>query len=120
MEIYGREVGFLRTVESNCRILEKYPDDKFSEIFTSDDYVGSQKSAAEIMQILSESYEKRKRFEDPEYQMRPLTAEEALSLTDEEFSEAFNEALTAFSGEKPTIETETPEDAKKNEESVSS
>lgn len=114
MEIHGREVNFLRTVEANCKIADICPDgdiNKATQLF-SGSYQKVQKTTAKFMAILSEGYEKRKNFNDKTYEPNPLTAEEALCLTDEEFNAAFVEAFRAYNGEKPTVETEVKKTAK--------
>lgn len=117
MIIHGREVKFLRSVEANCKILEisrEQGKDVISEKLLGEDYINSQKTAAMLMEIMSEAAEKRSKYEDPAYIQNPMSADEALSLTDEEFSQAFHEMLNAYTGEKPTIELKEEADAKKN------
>lgn len=108
MKVYGREINFLRTVEATIKIADMCPD---SDIANADKlfdgtYQVSQSTAASFMAILSEGFENHKAFEEPGYQARPLGEKEALSLSTEEFNELFGEAVMAYSGEKPTVETE--------------
>lgn len=108
MKVYGREINFLRTVEATIKIADLCPDndiDNIGKLFDGT-YQVSQSTSAEFMAIMSECYENRKAFEEPGYQARPLGAKEALSLTTEEFNELFGEAVKAYAGEKPTVETE--------------
>ena len=115
MNIYGREVKFLRTVEATIKIADMCPDsdiEKANQLFDGS-YQVSQQTAATFMAVLSEGYENNKAFADPEYKPHPLTEREALSLQSEKFSELFGEAIQAYVGEKVTVETEP---VKKTEE----
>ena len=110
MEIHGREVKFFRSVEANCKILQLAPGGSMerlnTEVLGSDDYGKSQRACAAMMAIMSEAAEKAEKYTNPDYEMRPLTEDEALSLSGKEFSQAFSEAITAWTGEKPTITAE--------------
>ncbi len=110
MVIHGRDIKFRRTVLGNCKIADICPKrdiNRFGELINSD-YATSQKGAASFMAALSEGYEMNQRFEDPSYEMRPLTVEEAMLLDGDVFNDLFMEALEAFTGDKPTIEAEAP------------
>ena len=122
MKVYGREVNFLRTVDATIKIADLCPEadmDNIGKLFDGT-YQVSQKTSAAFMVILSEGFENHKVFEEPDYQPRPLRIEEVLSLPTEEFNELFGEAIQAFSGEKPTVETEPVKKTKKAEEKRSS
>ena len=115
MKVYGREINFLRTVEATIKIADMCPD---SDIANADKlfdgtYQVSQQTAASFMAILSKGYEDHKSFEDHGYEPNPLTEREALSLSGDEFNELFVEAVSAYTGEKPTVETEPPKSKKK-------
>lgn len=121
MKVYGREINFLRTVEATIKIADMCPD---SDIANADKlfdgtYQVSQQTAASFMAILSEGYENHKSFEDRGYEPNPLTEREALSLSADEFNGLFVEAVSAYTGEKPTVETEPPKGKKKVKESSS-
>lgn len=108
MKVYGREINFLRSVEATIKIADLCPDKDIENVDKLFDgtYQVSQTTAAEFMAIMSEGFENRKLFEEPGYQPRPLGEKEALSLSTEEFNELFGEAVKAYAGEKPTVETE--------------
>jgi len=110
MIIHGREVKFFRSVEANCKILQLAPGgsiERFNtEVLGSDDYEKSQRACATMMAIMSEAAELAAHYTDPDYEMNPLTQAEAMSLSSEDFSKAFTEALMAWSGEKPTVVAE--------------
>lgn len=108
MNIYGREVNFLRTVEATIKIADMCPDsdiEKADQLFDGS-YQVSQQTAATFMAVLSEGYETNKAFADPDYKPHPLTEREALSLQSEDFSALFGEAIQAYTGEKVTVEAE--------------
>lgn len=115
MKINGRDVSFLRTVMANCKIAEICPDGDIANarMLFEGNYQDSQRTAAKFMAIMSEGYEENKRFREAGYEPRPLTEEEALNMTEDDFSEAFGEAIKAYTGEKPTVETEAPKGKKK-------
>lgn len=114
MEIHGREVTFKRTVWADCE-LNKLSDGSVKRLEESleSDYVTSQLTSAKIIAVLSRASEMARKYEEPGYEPKPLTEEEALSLTGEEFSQAFREALKAWTGEKPTIEAVPKKTGKK-------
>lgn len=104
MKIHGREITFKRTVWADCEI-NKYANGSMEQLenLLQADYVTSQMASAKIIETLSKAAEMAKKYEDPGYEPNPLTTEEALTLTGEEFRQAFNEAVKAWSGEQPTV-----------------
>lgn len=100
---------------ANCKIAElcKDGDIKNAGTLFEGSYQDSQKTAAKFMAIMSEGFEQNKKFREPGYEPRPLTAEEAMCLIEKEFSQLFEEAVYAYSGEKPTVEAEPPKKQKK-------
>ena len=122
MEIYGRTVGFKRTVGATCDISEMAPDGDLNrldaELLQSSSLKTSQETAAKIIVALSKGYETSAKFADPSHESRPLTVEELFSLPEETFQGLFREAMEAWTGEKITIETEElpPEKGKKKDE----
>lgn len=105
MKIYNREVHFFFSVGAK---------DALSRL---DSDVSPFIRTAAAMAILSEQYEKRKHFEDPSYKGRPLTMDEALSLTSEQFEELCGEMNEAIE-EGTQVSVEVAE-SKKNEGPVS-
>ena len=122
MKVYGREINFLRTVEATIKIADLCPEADMENIGKLFDgtYQVSQSTSAAFMAILSEGFENHKAFEEPGYQPRPLGEKEALSLSTEDFNELFGEAVKAFMGEQPTVETEPVKKTKKAEDKKSS
>lgn len=118
MFLHGREVKFRRTVLGNCEIAEMSPKkdiNRFDELLKGD-YMTSQNAAAKFMVALSKGYEMNQRFENHDYEMLPLTLEEALLLDGEDFNALFEEALAVFAGDKPTVEAEPVKEKGKNAE----
>lgn len=114
MQIFGKEIGFLRTVAANCKIADMCPDGDISnasELFEGS-YQKSQNMAAKFISYMNEGYEMYRKFSEAGYEAKVITPEELLYLPDDLFQQAFEEALKAYSGEKPTIET-VPEKGKK-------
>lgn len=110
MKVHGREVKFSRTVQANIRIIEELAGgnpDKVKDIFNdSMSFVQTQTACAKFIAILSEGYEASQKYISPDYEPRPVTKDEALLLSPEDFSQLFDEALQAWTGEKVTVETE--------------
>lgn len=118
MKIYGREIKFKRTVAATCSVANLCAGGdigKINQLF-SGKYQQSQTQAAKFMAALSEGYENAKVFENADYQPRPLTCEEALSLDSETFDTLFYEAIDAWTGEKPTVETKPPKETGKKKD----
>lgn len=116
MKIHGREVHFKRTIEANCRVIETLAggdETRMSDLF-SGNYSQSQTAVATFLEIMSQAYEDALVYDDPSHEPKPLSKKEAMTLTNGEFNKAFGEALSAWNGEKPTVETE-PKRGKKTE-----
>lgn len=115
MKVYGRDIKFKRTIQATCEVasLCKDGDAKNLDKLFDGKYQVSQVTAARFMVALSNGYETSQSYIKADYEPHPLTEGEALSLTEEEFDALFMEALDAWSGEKPTIETEEPKGKKK-------
>lgn len=115
MIVNGRDIKFLRSVLATCQIADLCKDGNIENVDTLFEglYQKSQKTAAQFISIMSDGYEQNMKFREPGYEPRPLMAEEALCLTEQEFSELFKEAVEAYTGEKPTVETEPPKKQKK-------
>lgn len=117
MEIHGREVGFKRTVLATCEVAELSPKgdiNQFDKLLMSKEYAVTQKAAAGFIAALSKGYEMAKAVEDLDYKPRPLTFDEVMCLDDDEFNALFQEALSAWTGEKVTVEAEEVKQKGKN------
>lgn len=109
MIINGREVRFRRTVWGNCQLADMCPKKDINKLgaLLQGDYATSQRTAARMIAVLSEGYERAHKFSDPGYEPHPLTEDEALMLDDETFSALFQEAIDAFQNDgKTTVEAE--------------
>lgn len=115
MVINGREIKFLRTVLATCKVAEICKDGNIENAGTLFEgrYQDSQKTTAKFIAIMNEGYEMNKKFEEPGYEPRPLTAEEALNLTEKDFDKCFREAVEAYTGEKITVQSEPVKGKKK-------
>lgn len=117
MVVNGREIRFKRTILANCNIIDKLAGgdaENLDRIFDGG-YVKSQKAAADFIVEMNAGYETSQTFTDKEYVPRPLTQGEVLSLEESEFETLFTEALSVWTGEKVTIETEPVKTGKKTE-----
>lgn len=109
MKVFGKEVNFRRSVQSNCEIAEICPDgdiNKFN-ILINGDYKTAQTAAARFMAAMSRAYEDYANFTDPEHKADPVTERELMMLDSDEFNDLFLAALAVFSADgKTTVETE--------------
>lgn len=122
MQIYGREVGFRFTVGASAKISDLCPDGDITRLgeVLEGQYGQITRDTAAIMVALSEGYEQARSFEEPGYKPRPVTAEEAMSLTMSEFAQLQQAALAAWLADsKPTVEVE-PEKKGDGEDRASS
>lgn len=115
MIINGRDIRFRRTVKATCEIADICPQgdiSKIDELFAGK-YQSSQINSAKFMAILSQGYEMSQKFADPDYKPNPLTEEEVMYLSEEDFNSLFSLAVSAWLGEKPTVETKPQKGKKK-------
>ena len=114
MKIRGREIGFLRTVQTACDIAKLCPDNdlmKMDALFSgSIDTINE--NGAKIIHFMNKGYEMSKHFDDPSYKPNPISVEEIMYLDDATYQKLFTEMMKAFTGDKITVEAE---ETKKNE-----
>lgn len=111
MIIFGRDIRFKKTIGALCMVAENCRDKDITNLaILLDNGTTSEKLLARAMFIvaLHNGYEEYTKLENPDYEGTPLTIEEVMLLDEEPFNEAFNEAVQAWLGEKPTIEVEEP------------
>lgn len=115
MKVNGREIKFLRTVSATCDIADmcKDGDIKNADTLFDGKYQISQKTAAKFIAVLNKGYEDNKAFSDKGYEPNPISAEELLTLPEDIFNELFVESISAYTGDKPTVETEVVKEGKK-------
>ncbi len=111
MILHGREVDFKMTVMAAGQIAKLCPKGqiKYLPKVLSGDVTDYDRilNTAKIIVYMSEGYENNKKFEDPEYQTRPLSLDEVLSLEAAEFNALQTLALKRFQG-KREVESEPP------------
>lgn len=119
MIIRGREIKFLRTVLATCKIADLCPDGQISKIGAlfggTDSKVA--RNEAEFIRALNEGYEMSLHFDDPSHEVKVISIDEIMSLTNDDFGALFAEAVGAFQGgEEQTVEVEEKKSKKKTEE----
>ena len=116
MTINGRDIKFLRTVGANCALADRAPDGDLNRFIREElmnpNYSTAQKTAAFFMVCLNTGYEMAKGYEDKGYKPNPVTEAELLCLLPEDFQKLFDECMTAFYGEKITVQTQPPKGKK--------
>ncbi len=116
MTIHGRDVTFKKTVGAACAI------EKLSEIaggvqayLNSKTYSEQQEHCAAFMEELSKGAEEALFWEaynrGEQYQVKPLTSSEALTLENAEFNALFVEAVVAWQGDAPEIKAKAEKKA---------
>lgn len=104
MEIYGRKIGLLFSVGA------KYEIGQLDNAM--DNFMRTVKTAV----IMSKAYEQSQKYKNKDYNTRPLTEGEVLSLSDVEFVQLCDEVSAAFtSGNNITVEAE---ESKKKEDTA--
>lgn len=115
MEIFGREIRFLRTVGATCEIEQVCPGkdiSRFGELFDEKTFSGQMLPMASFLAAMSKGYEDYHAITEPGYKGRPLTKEEALVLDDQTFIALVQEAAAAFRSDAETTVTAEPVPAK--------
>ena len=108
MKIHGREIYFKRTVQATCEVAGICPDEDIAniqQVFTGTTAKVA-KNIATIICALNKGYELTKQYEEDGYEPKPLTMDEVFLLDEETFIALQNEAVAAWSGEKPTVEAQ--------------
>ena len=108
MKIHGREIYFKRTVQATCEVASICPDEDIAKIQSLFEGPTEKvaKNIATIVCALNKGYELAKQYEDSSYEPKPLTMDEVFLLDEETFIALQNEAIMAWSGEKPTVEAQ--------------
>lgn len=120
MTIHGREVTFKKTVGAACAIEKLFDAAGGAEAFFGGSYANQQTNAAAFMEELSKGaeeaafWEARNRGE--QYQLKLLTASEALTLGNDEFNALCAEALAVWRADLPQVKAE---EGKKTENPLS-
>lgn len=111
MEIYGREVHLARTVGAEAEISEMCKDGNIANLteflFSSSVPSRTIRNTARFIAALSKAGESKMSFEDITYTPEPLSTDEILTLSTEEFMALQAEAMKVFIGDaKTTVEAE--------------
>lgn len=123
MEINGREVKFKRTIWATLAIAALCPDKDLEKLdaVLRENFVDGNMAAAQFICIMSEGYERAKAYEDPEYEMNPVTMDEIMNLEDfDTFQNLFLAAAGVWKTDaRPSVETQ-PKSKKKSKAHKSS
>ena len=119
MKIYGREIGFLRTVKATSEIAKICPNgdiERLSELLMGD-LSTTLETYANIIHYLNEGYEMNKHFMDRSYQPQILGVDEIMSLDNDTYTELVKTAMAGIqNGAETTIETEPTKKKEKSEQ----
>ena len=120
MQLHGRDVHFLLTVGCTRRVAKLCPEGDISNIGLIFEGQSTDKIIdviAELASAMSEGYEARKKFADPNYEPKPLTKDEVMFLTMEELGDLQKELMDEIGGGMATEIATEPEKGKgkKNE-----
>lgn len=108
MYINGREVNFLRTMGANAEIADLAPDGDISKLgMVMEGTTGdSIRVTAKFVCALHKGYVDNHKYVDPSYNVKTLTPQEVLSLSEKDYIDLVSEAVKAYTNELPTIQTE--------------
>lgn len=110
MKIYGKEYGFRLDVKAQADISKLCPGgdiQRFNDIFKGGMKAETFETVARVCVIMSESFERRRCFEDLNHKFEPLTLDIVMSLDNDEFDQIQREALASYGRDTtPTVETE--------------
>ena len=116
MNIFGHDYHFLLTVGASADIADLCPEgdiERLNEALTGA-YSHTLDVAMGMIIAMSKGYENNRELVDPGYVPKPLTRDQLLNLTQQEFAALEEEAVKAFAVSKErAVEVDTPE-AKKN------
>lgn len=109
MIIYGREVGFRRTIGADVDLEAICPGEdlnRVGELFGDSGKIGMNiGTLMKVMLILNKWYEATAKLNDPSYEPKPLTEEELLSLDEDTFYALEHEMMSAWAKDtKQTVE----------------
>lgn len=112
MEVHGREIGLMCTVEAHDAISALAHDNNVEtvmQMLNSQDTVEQYTTAVLFVAAMSSGYENNRQYEDPDYEPRPVTPEELTHMRRGEFDALFTEAFNTFLADCGiTVEAEEP------------
>lgn len=120
MEIKGREIRFLRTVQATCDLIDMCPDhdiERLPELFNGD-LSKMMKNGAKFISIMNEGYEMNRAFNEEGYNPQVIQPAELLYLRQEQFQALLDSAMKAMTnGAEQEVLLEEPKKSEKGKES---
>ena len=110
MEIYGKDYGFMLTVDALCAIANECPNHDINRIneWLGSDMVSITNAMKVMAPAMSKGYCDVMSEIDPKFKGEPLTAKIIGMMPPQMLSELENEIVKAYqSGQQTTIETKT-------------
>ena len=109
------EIRFARTVQADIELAKLCPDNnlgKLKQVVTGKDTITNLQNIMKVIVILSEAYENKKHFEDPEYKPNPVTLEQLYYYTEDDVLKLSNQAFADFSADGETsVEAEAKKES---------
>ena len=110
------EIKFARTVAADIELAKLCPGNNIAnlqKLIMGPDTPTVMKNIMKVIVILSESYENKRHFQEPDYEPNPVTIEELMYYTEDDLLKLSNIAFSSFEEDgKVSVEAES----KKNEE----
>ena len=111
------EIKFARTVAADIELAKLCPGNNIANIkklIVGPDTPTVMQNIMKVIVILSEAYENKRHFQDPDYEPNPVTIEELMYFTEDDLTRLSNEAFVAFNEEgQPTVEAESKKNTEK-------
>lgn len=105
------DIKFARTVAADIELAKLCPDNNISnlkKIVTGPDTPTAMQNIMKVIVILSESYENKQHFLDPDYVPSPVTYEELQYYTEDDLMQLSNIAFVSFQEDgKTSVEAES-------------
>ena len=105
-----KTIKFARTVKADMELAKLCPNNSIKNLkayVSGGDTPTNLQHIMNVIVVLSQAYEEKKHFEDPSYEMNPITYEELLYYSEEEVLHLSNIAFIDFNEDgKTTIEAE--------------
>ena len=110
MKVNNREIKFRRTVFVTCLLSERAPGKdvrRYEELFDLTNLGQSYDAAAYFIHAMSMGYEKAKAMNEQGYTANPVTYDELMCLSEEDFLKLFTEAMEVYRGDaKQTVQAQ--------------
>lgn len=98
MVINGRDIRFRRSVRATADLAEICPNKDISKLgeLMAGGTAQQMVTAAMLIHILNNAYEKHEHIVNPEYEANPISVDEIMDLDEVEFTALMTEAVAAF------------------------